>query len=89
MFDISPSTYAITVFYQDSRTSTSSIIPANKFTIATGKETSLNSFYLNYAGQSFPSPDYDLNYNARFDYLTQLYTNTSIINGKYLSLEAV
>jgi len=89
MFDISPSTYAITVFYQDSRTSTSSIIPANKFTIATGKETSLNRFYLNYAGQSFPSPDYDLNYNTRFDYLTQLYTNTLINNGKYLSLEAV
>ena len=42
MIDISPSTDAIIVFYQDSKTSTSSIIPANKFTIASNKKTSLN-----------------------------------------------
>jgi hypothetical protein len=89
MFDISPSTYAITVLYQDSRAATSSVIAANKFTIPANGQNSLNRFYLNYAGQSFPSPDYDISYAGRFDYLTQLYTNTLINNGKYLSNEGV
>jgi hypothetical protein len=89
MFDISPSTYAITVFYQDSRIATDSAVPANKFVFDKTAQNHLNRFYLNYASQSFPSPDYDLSWGGRSDFLNQLYTNTLINNGKYLSNEGV
>jgi hypothetical protein len=65
--DISPSTYAITVAYQDTRAGEHTGISASKFkcyedskvdpTDANGCELKLNRQFLNYAGQNFPQPD--------------------------------
>jgi hypothetical protein len=65
--DISPSTYAITVAYQDTRAGEHTAISASKFkcyedskvdpTDANSCELKLNRQFLNYAGQNFPQPD--------------------------------
>jgi len=91
MFDISPSTYAISVFYQDSRAATDTTVGSNKFMFGgtDNNQNALTRFYLNYASQSYPSPDFNLSYEADKNNLVQLYANTIINNGKYLSNEGV
>jgi hypothetical protein len=62
--DISPSTYAITVAYQDSRAGEHTSISASKFKSyddtanpLLAQELKLTRQFLNYAGQNFPQPD--------------------------------
>lgn len=69
-FDVSPSTYALTVAYQDLRAGENTAISASKFksynNAAGGliptdvsEELKLNRLFINYAGQNLPAPDAD------------------------------
>jgi len=95
-FDVSPSTYALTVAYQDSRAGTNTQISSSKFKsynalITTSEELKLRRFFINYAGQNLPSPDADplfvlgddLTTEKYTDYTTQRYIESQIYSGAY------
>ena len=90
-FDVSPSTYALTCAFQDARAGNLTQYSASKFRInapgpnAVGDEIKLNRLFINYAGQSKPSPDADPSYNVgnASDYTIQRYTESQIYNGAY------
>ena len=72
-FDVSPSSYALTVAYQDLRAGNNTAISASKFKSYNNaglglipsalpqdqEELKLNRFFINYAGQNLPAPDAD------------------------------
>ena len=70
-FDVSPSTYALSVAYQDLRAGENTAVSASKFksydnagaglvpSAANQEELKLNRFFINYAGQNLPAPDAD------------------------------
>jgi len=89
-FDVSPSTYAITAAYQDLRAGENTAISASKFrsyeegaTPSVQQELKLDRFFINYAGQNFPSPDADPDFRAGTDYTVQRYVESQIANGAY------
>lgn len=87
-WDVSPSTYALTVAYQDIRAGTNTRTPSSKFISfnagLTGREEQkLNRWYINYAGANYPSPDADPNFVAGNDYTTQRYTESIMYSGSY------
>ena len=89
-FDVSPSTRALTLAYQDSRIGENTALSPAKFksyenvaTPATAQELKLTRMYLNYAGQNFPAPDADPNFVAGLDYTTQRYSATQLYSGAY------
>ena len=89
-FDVSPSTRALTLAYQDSRIGENTALSAAKFksyedvaTPALSQELKLNRMYLNYAGQNFPAPDADPQFVAGLDYTTQRYSATQLYSGAY------
>jgi hypothetical protein len=89
-FDVSPSTRALTLAYQDSRIGENTALSAAKFksyeNIATpslSQELKLSRMYLNYAGQNFPAPDADPEFVAGLDYTTQRYSATQLYSGAY------
>lgn len=86
-YDISPSTYALTVAFQDGRCNSDTRAPSSVFkcfNIAlteSDKELSLNRMYISYAGQQRPSPDADPAFSVGVDRTTQRYVDTQIENG--------
>lgn len=88
-FDVSPSSYALSVAYQDVRSGTDTRVSPSVLrsydaaTSSVSQELSLNRFFINYAGQSLPTPDADPSFIAGRDYTTQRYTETQIYNGAY------
>jgi roadblock/LC7 domain-containing protein len=89
-FDVSPSTRALTLAYQDSRIGENTALSPAKFksyeNVATptlSQELKLTRMYLNYAGQNFPAPDADPQFVAGLDYTTQRYTATQLYSGAY------
>jgi hypothetical protein len=89
-FDVSPSAYALTVAYQDLRAGNSTLYSAAKFksygnalSSVVPQELGLNRFFVNYAGQNYPSPDADPSFVAGKDYTIQRYTETQIHTGAY------
>lgn len=89
-WDVSPSTYALTVAYQDLRAGTNTQVSASKFksynvALNAEEETKLNRFFINYAGQNIPAPDADPNYviPTGVDYTTQRYIESQIYSGTY------
>lgn len=87
-WDVSPSTYALTIAYQDIRAGTNTRTPASKFISYNGalnvrEEQKLNRWYINYAGSNYPSPDADPNFVAGNDYTTQRYTESIMYSGSY------
>ena len=85
-FDVSPSTYALTVAYQDLRVGQDTRFSSSKFKSydvagSTSTELALNRFYMNYAGQSLPSPDADPTFDVQVDKTTQRYADTMLYNG--------
>ena len=95
-YDVSPSTYALTVAYQDLRAGVDTRLSSSKFKVstagfATGEELKLNRFFINYAGQNLPAPDADpsfipqtgVNVGEGVDYTTQRYTESQIYSGAY------
>lgn len=92
-FDVSPSTYALTASFQDSRAGSITPLSASKFKVngsrpITGDpslELGLNRFFMSYAGQQRPAPDADPQYStpdAR-DYTIQRYVESQIYSGAY------
>ena len=61
-FDVSPSTYALTVAYQDARSGSDARNSASIFKVsnagrtANSEEQNLERFFINYAGQNLPAP---------------------------------
>ena len=95
-YDVSPSTYALTVAYQDLRAGNDTRFSASKFKCASaggvrGEELKINRFFINYAGQNLPSPDADPSFvpqtgvesDEGVDYTTQRYTESQIYSGAY------
>ena len=92
-FDVSPSTYALTVCFQDQRAGENTAISASKFKSYNNaggglvpdasEELKLNRFFVNYAGQNLPAPDADPDFKAGRDYTIQRYTDTQIYSGGY------
>ena len=87
-FDVSPSTYALSVAYQDLRVGSDSRCSVSKFksyntALATDSETKLNRFFLSYAGSNLPSPDADPEFTATKDYTVQRYVETQMYSGAY------
>ena len=85
-FDVSPSTYALTVAYQDLRVGQDTRFSPSKFKSYNNAgnantELALTRFYLNYAGQSLPSPDADPTFDVNIDKTTQRYADTMLYNG--------
>lgn len=95
-FDVSPSSFALTVAYQDLRAGNDTRLSASKFKSSsagfnTGEELKLNRFFINYAGQNLPSPDADPQFipqtgadpDQGVDYTIQRYTESQIYSGAY------
>jgi hypothetical protein len=89
-FDVSPSTFALTVAYQDLRAGTDSRVSSTKFksydnafASLTGEELKLSRFFINYAGQNLPSVDADPSFVAGTDYTVQRYLESQIYSGAY------
>ena len=89
-FNVSPSTRALTLAYQDSRIGENTALSPAKFksyedvaTPTTAQELKLNRMYLNYAGQNLPAPDADPEFVAGLDYTTQRYTASQLYSGAY------
>jgi hypothetical protein len=90
-FDVSPSTYALTVAYQDTRVGSDTRFSSSKFrtegdatTIIGDEGLKLNRMFVNYAGQNLPSPDADPEFVASKDYTTQRYLESQVYSGAYL-----
>jgi hypothetical protein len=91
-FSVSPSTFALTAAYQDTRTNADSRLSASKFkssTVAyqTNEELKLNRFYINYAGQSRPSQDASPSFvpSTGTDHTVQVYVDSMLNSGMYFA----
>ena len=88
-FDVSPSTYALTVAYQDLRAGSHSSISSSKFKSynagvpLTQQELNLDRMFIQFSGLSFPSPDSDPKFDANQDNTTQRYVETQLNSGSY------
>ena len=86
-FDVSPSTYALTVAYQDARSGNDTLHSSSIFKVtnvagtSNNEEQKLSRFFINYAGQSLPAPDADPDFAPAKDYTTQRYIESQIYNG--------
>lgn len=86
-FDVSPSTYALTVAYQDTRSGNDTRNSASIYKVdndartSSSEELKLNRFFINYAGQNLPAPDADPNFTPTVDYTTQRYVESQIYSG--------
>jgi len=90
-FEAKPSTYALTVAYQDGRVGTNTQYSASKFKSANAagtllnEEQKLNRFTLNFAGRTMPRVDADPQFDASVDRTTQRYIDSVIAGGSYFS----
>jgi len=76
-FDVSPSTHALTVAFQDGRTD-QTVFPASRLRWNNGQELQLQRLFLDYGGQQKPKPDADPKFDARVDLTTQRYMETQL-----------
>lgn len=86
-FDVSPSSYALTLAFQDNdATGSDTTKSASKFKIggSVSEELKLERMFINYAGQNLPQPDADPQFSsAGIDYTAQRYTETQLYSGAY------
>ena len=87
-WDVSPSSYALTVAYQDLRAGTNTQASSSKFksynvALNAEQETKLTRFFINYAGQNLPAPDADPNFTSTTDYTTQRYIESQMYSGGF------
>jgi len=93
-YDVSPSTYALTVAYQDLRAGENTQISPSKFkcyeanpisggAVTTPTELALSRFFINFAGQNLPAPDADPKFVTNVDYTVQRYIESQIYSGAY------
>jgi hypothetical protein len=88
-FDVSPSTHAMTVAFQDGRqsntlgSSTKFVVGAQADQKDSGDELNLTRLFVQYAGESKPSPDADPSFVAGKDHTVQRYVETQMATGGY------
>ena len=87
-FTVSPSTYALTIAYQDARVGTDTRCSSSKFKsqndgLTASTELQLQRMFVNFNSQNFPQPDADPNFDATKDYTTQRYLESQIMSGCY------
>jgi hypothetical protein len=96
-FNVSPTTYALTVAYQDQRVGNQTNIsqpklksyaavvpPFNSDIPLADQATQLTRYYMQYGGQKYPQIDWDSAFTGNTDHLTQLYMNTQLQCGGYM-----
>ncbi len=97
--NISPSTNALSVAFQDELVDTNTIYSQSKFKIRGSQELKLTNFYLRYAGIQKPQPDYRPQYSAgdadpaaifalarvnrNIDLISEQYIRSILYNGSY------
>ncbi len=83
--NISPSTQAISVAFQDEAAETNTIYSQSRFKVRNDEELNLTNFYLRYGGVQKPSPDYRPVYSVLLqeDRLVEQYARTLLYNGSY------
>lgn len=84
-FDVSPSTTHLTVAYQSTAAGTNSLRSASKFKCVNNEELNLTRLMISYAGQQFPSPDWDGAVTATTDTSTQRYLESLLYSGEYFT----
>jgi hypothetical protein len=98
-FHVSSSTRALTLAFQDSRTSSDTRASASRFkayntAYTADQETLLNRFYVNYSSNNYPSPDAEPLFvdgtglalaTLSSDYLTNRFVDSNIYSGMYYS----
>jgi hypothetical protein len=89
-FDVIPSTYALSVAYQDQRVNSDTRFSSSKFKSynANGskdEELGLQRFYIQYASQQKPSPDANPEFKTNVDNTTQRYLETQLNSGNFFS----
>lgn len=85
-FDVSPSTYALTVAFQNQGIIQDTRKSASKFKFLDTANTSelfLSELYVQAFGMTLPSPYLDTTYNATTDLLTRMYMDNIISNGSF------
>lgn len=89
-FEVSPSTFAVAIAYQDSRVNTDTQCSPSRFlsydaNITTEEQNKLNRLYIQYSGTQLPQPDADPSYDAgsNKDNTVQRYVETQLYNGGY------
>ena len=80
---VSPSTYALTVAFQDSAAGSDTRYSLSKLKIRNEAELNLTNFYIRYGGLQKPVPDYELEYNrdANTDTTIDLYARNIFYDG--------
>ena len=90
-FEVSPSTYALTLGFDDLRGGTNTQVSSSKLKLfnpavtETGKELALSRFYVQYDGKQVPSPDADPTFNSTTDRTTQRYLESQLYTGSYFN----
>lgn len=84
--DVSPSTSAVTIAFQDNRALTDSRYSLSKFKAYDnlGEEevqNSVTSLYIQYGGQTIPQPHADPRFNSTQDFMTHRYLETQLALG--------
>lgn len=95
-FDVSPSTYALTMAFQSRNAGSDTRFSASKFKVEAiagvpgypSGELALERFYISYAGMNKPSPDADPQYSAgeaiiALDYYTSRYIESNFYSGAF------
>lgn len=83
--DISPSTNALTVAFQDSAAETNTLYSQTRFKIRNEEELSLRNFYIRYGGIQKPQPDYRPIYDVanNQDHMVEQWARSLMYNGAY------
>ena len=94
-FEISPSSYALTVALQDDRVGSDTRFSAMKFKVNNGDELRLNKLQVRYANENKPKTQANWTFNKDLsafgtadnavDQLAQRYVDTYLYNGRYFS----
>lgn len=81
-FDVTPSTNAITLAFQDQDVTNNTIYPLTNLTIREHIELNLTRYYIRYEGQ-VPTPDFDGSYDivAGTDHLLDIYHRSKVYDG--------
>ena len=82
-YDVSPTTYALTVAYQDVSVGTDTRYSASKFLHRTNEERNLIRMFVEYGHQTKPQYAGDVKYEVGKDYLTHRYIDTMLNSGAY------
>ena len=85
-FNVSPSSYALTIAFQHKDAETSTLYSATRFRLDDHLEKSLIRMYINYAGTNKPQPDAEPSWNTNANlenYMIQRYFETQVNTGGY------